>query len=71
VADNILWKGMVADTSDDNPHAVEHRATKAPYPREEDLTALVEFNLMMAASERIECWLCPLWDGLMVGRLVD
>jgi predicted O-methyltransferase YrrM len=63
----------VADPSDANPHvAVEaQRAAASRYGRETDLARLDEFNKAVARSERIESWLVPLWDGVMVGRLVD
>lgn len=73
VADNVLRRGIVADPSDANPHAAEQaqRAAKAHYGRDTDLTALDEFNKAVASSKRIEAWLVPLWDGVMVGRLLD
>lgn len=73
VADNVLRRGIVADPSDANPHAKaeSQRAVKAHYGRDTDLAALDEFNKMMAGSARIESWLVPLWDGVMVGRLLD
>lgn len=73
MADNVLRRGIVADPSDANPHAAEQaqRAAKAHYGRDTDLTALDEFNKAVASSKRIEAWLVPLWDGVMVGRLLD
>ena len=73
VADNVLRRGIVADPSDANPHAAAHaqRAARAHYGRDTDLEALDEFNKAVAGSGRIESWLVPLWDGVMVGRLLD
>jgi predicted O-methyltransferase YrrM len=73
VADNVLRRGIVADPSDANPHAAAQaqRAARAHYGKDTDLTALDEFNKEMASNKRIESWLVPLWDGVMVGRLLD
>jgi len=73
VADNVLRRGIVADPSDENPHAASQaqRAARAHYGRDTDLAALDEFNKAVAGSGRIESWLVPLWDGVMVGRLLD
>jgi predicted O-methyltransferase YrrM len=76
VADNVLRRGIVADPSDANPHVKVDRERTAQgkngdYRSDKDLEMLDRFNKDMSESERIETWLVPLWDGVMVGRLVD
>lgn len=73
MADNVLRRGLVAEPSDVNPNAAPHiqRASASTYAKSSDLVAIDDFNKAMASSERIETWLVPLWDGVMVGRLLD
>ncbi|KAB5577628.1 O-methyltransferase family protein [Coniochaeta sp. 2T2.1] len=73
VADNVLRRGIVADPSGANPHAAAQAQAKARahYGRDTDLEALDQFNKEMAGNPRIESWLVPLWDGVMIGRLLD
>lgn len=73
VADNVLRRGIVADPSDENPYAIESRRDgPGKYKHTaHDLEKLKEFNREMAQNPRVESWLMPLWDGVMVGRLVD
>ncbi|KAI1097353.1 S-adenosyl-L-methionine-dependent methyltransferase [Jackrogersella minutella] len=60
-ADNALRRGLVADSSSDNPwrpadfeHGWEGAAVKA----------VREYNEAAAKSERLETFMIPLWDGL-------
>ena len=74
MADNILRRGIVADDSDDNPHAVEARqgaVRKSEYDVDSDVAAIREFNDLMVKSDRLETFVVPLYDGLSVGRLLD
>lgn len=76
VADNVLRRGIVADPSDANPHVKADRERTAQgkngeFRSNRDLEMLNLFNKDMSESERIETWLVPLWDGVMVGRLID
>lgn len=72
--DNALRRGLVADSSKDNPH------TPADFDTTEEgrtawerraVTAIREFNNAAATNERLETFMCPLWDGLLLARLVD
>jgi predicted O-methyltransferase YrrM len=69
LADNILRRGLVADSSPANPWVAKAKAEKTW--REGDMKALDEFNKAMVGSERIETILMPMFDGLGCGRLVD
>jgi predicted O-methyltransferase YrrM len=69
VADNTLRRGLVADDSEANPHRAHHN------PREFDkggnLEKVKEFNDLVHRDERLEAVVLPLWDGLVLARLVD
>lgn len=73
IADNILRRALVADESDDNPHAAEARqiAAKSEFGTDRDLVALREYNDLVVASERLETFMVPLYDGMSLTRLVD
>lgn len=72
VADNVLRRGLVAEPGEVNPHsAAEREMNLGAAGREAILDALRRFNDEMHENPRVESWLCPLWDGVMVGRLVD
>lgn len=73
VGDNVLRWGIVADDSDDNPHAVERRANPGEGEKRNnrDVEAVREFNDLLVGNERLETLMMPLWDGLAVARLVD
>jgi predicted O-methyltransferase YrrM len=76
VADNVLRRGIVADPSDANPHVKVDRERTAQGKNGEhrsnrDLEMLDRFNKDISESDRVETWLVPLWDGVMVGRLID
>jgi len=69
LADNVLRRGLVAESSSANPWAARAKAEKTW--REGDMKALDEFNKAMVGSERIETFLMPMFDGLGCGRLID
>lgn len=74
LADNVLRRGIVADESDENPHAVAARqagAVRSEYEKDGDLESLRTFNTKAANSERLEAWLMPLFDGMGMVRLKD
>ncbi|KAE8454504.1 hypothetical protein EG329_000127 [Mollisiaceae sp. DMI_Dod_QoI] len=67
-ADNILRRGLIADSSDANPWAAKERERTW---REDDMAALDKFNKMLVDNARLETFLMPMFDGLGMGRLVD
>ena len=69
-ADNVLRRGLIADSSSENPHS-QSSATGGKRWREADMKALRHFNDMMVKSERLETFLMPLFDGLGMARLKD
>ncbi len=69
LADNILRRGLIADSSSANPWST--RMKEEGRWREEDMKALDEFNKALVGSERIETFLMPMFDGLGCGRLID
>ncbi|KAK2592551.1 hypothetical protein QQS21_009766, partial [Conoideocrella luteorostrata] len=73
VADNVLRRGLVADSTDANPYAARDQTQKhkSEYETDDDLACLQEFNSMVAGSGRIESFLMPLFDGVGLARLVD
>ncbi|TAQ86628.1 hypothetical protein B7494_g5040 [Chlorociboria aeruginascens] len=71
LADNILRRGLVADTSSANPWADASRQAGKSSWKQGDVEALRDFNDMMIGSERIETILLPLFDGVGMGRLID
>lgn len=73
VADNVLRRGLVAEAGDANPNAATYRqrASASHYAKDSDLAAIDEFNKAVARSDRMESFLLPLWDGVMIGRLLD
>ncbi|KMQ46471.1 hypothetical protein A7C99_0308 [Trichophyton rubrum] len=72
IGDNTLRCGFVADDSEDNPWRQynwgEHRRE---YWKSEDITSLRAYNDAILKSDRLENWLCPLWDGVNITRLLD
>ncbi len=74
VADNVLRRGLIADSSSDNP-AVEFDAQMikrgGSFNPAEEVTALKAFNTALHESGRIDTWLVPLFDGVGLGRLLD
>jgi len=70
IADNILRRGLVADSSDANPFASEEAMNAMGWVHG-DTKFLDEFNKLMKEEDRIEALLLPLFDGLGMGRLMD
>ncbi|PQE07400.1 O-methyltransferase family 3 protein [Rutstroemia sp. NJR-2017a WRK4] len=68
IADNLLRRGLVADSSAANPWSM--RNGEATW-KEGDLNALKEFNDAFVGEKRIESFMLPLWDGVGLGRLRD
>jgi predicted O-methyltransferase YrrM len=69
IADNILRRGLVADSSDANPWAERGKSQK-PWQLS-DIQALRDFNRAMVESPRLESFFFALFDGLGMGRLLD
>ncbi|KAI1773488.1 S-adenosyl-L-methionine-dependent methyltransferase [Hypoxylon cercidicola] len=68
--DNALRKGLVADSSAENPHLPADFAEEGSW-NARAVEAIREYNAAAAASDRLETFMCPLWDGLSLARLVD
>lgn len=71
LADNVLRRGLIADSSPNNPWTT---APKQPGERtwsQADYDALDEFNKALAKHQRFETFLLPMFDGLGMGRLLD
>lgn len=68
--DNALRQGLVADDSADNPnrHAGYSDANSFDHKA---VAAVREYNKAAAENARLETFMCPLWDGLSLARLVD
>ncbi|KAI1142595.1 S-adenosyl-L-methionine-dependent methyltransferase [Hypoxylon sp. FL0543] len=67
-ADNTLRRGLVADSSPDNPW----RPADFDDTWETSAVAAVrEYNKAAANDARLETLLVPLWDGLNLSRLLD
>lgn len=72
VGDNILRCGFVADDSEDNPwRTFDFGAHRPEYWKSDDIKALRRYNEVVTETERVENWLCPLWDGVNITRLLD
>ncbi|KAI4600845.1 hypothetical protein KJ359_013008 [Pestalotiopsis sp. 9143b] len=72
IGDNALRRGLVADDSEANPHRPPpEREGEAYKGQHEDVGKMREFNDAVKASPRLEPFLLPLWDGLVLARLVD
>lgn len=69
LADNILRRGLIADSSSTNPWSTKQNGERNW--KEEDKAALDEFNKALVNSERCDTFLMPMFDGLGMGRLVD
>ncbi|KAI1416309.1 S-adenosyl-L-methionine-dependent methyltransferase [Hypoxylon sp. FL1857] len=67
-ADNTLRRGLVADSSTDNPWRPADFDTAW---EGKAVTAVREYNKATADDARLETLLVPLWDGLNLARLVD
>ncbi|KAM0129913.1 hypothetical protein ACHAPC_006119 [Botrytis cinerea] len=68
LADNILRRALVADSSPTNPWALKNGEKTW---KEGDLNALKEFNDLMVTEKRLDTFLLPLFDGVGMGRLRD
>jgi predicted O-methyltransferase YrrM len=71
LADNILRRGLIADSSVANPWSDKELQGQNRNWKLEDMIALDAFNKELASNERIDTFLLPLFDGLGMGRLVD
>ncbi|KAI2624915.1 S-adenosyl-L-methionine-dependent methyltransferase [Hypoxylon sp. NC1633] len=71
--DNTLRRGLVADNTKDNPwRRDDYGPDQGPVSYDNKaVAALREYNDAAAASERLETFLVPLWDGLNLSRLID
>jgi predicted O-methyltransferase YrrM len=69
MADNILRRGLVADSTDSNPWLKKVKAQKGMTL--EQNVYLDQFNKALVASERVDTFLMPMFDGLGLGRLID
>ena len=70
IADNILRRGLIADSSDANPWTAKLKQEERLW-READMKALDEFNKEMVRNERLDTFLMPMFDGMGMGRLVN
>ena len=68
LADNILRRGLIADSSSANPWS---ERMKDKLWQDGDMKALDEFNKALVSSDRIETFLMPMFDGLGCGLLAD
>lgn len=71
VADNVLRRGIVADSTPSNPHYTREVELHGAGKSEELVRALRVFNDKVAAEPRLEAFLMPLFDGLTLARLKD
>lgn len=69
IADNILRRGLVADSSSANPWAGSNGPAYGAVWRNADVQILDGFNKAMVNEERLETFLMPLFDGLGMARL--
>ncbi|KAM3426433.1 hypothetical protein NHJ13734_009462 [Beauveria thailandica] len=72
IGDNVLRCGFVADDSEDNPWR-EHDfgPHRKEYWKSEEIQSLRRYNDTVSCNDRLESWLCPLWDGVNLARLLD
>jgi predicted O-methyltransferase YrrM len=71
LADNILRRGLVADSSAANPWSQAEKQKAQRTWKQEDIEGLDTFNKALVGSKRIDTFLMPMFDGLGMGRLVD
>ncbi|KAK6498746.1 hypothetical protein TWF481_011320 [Arthrobotrys musiformis] len=63
IADNVLKKGLIVNTTDQNPSLSDDYAMgKVPY--------IKEFNTAIANDPRVETFFLPVFDGLALVRLL-
>ncbi|PHH64143.1 hypothetical protein CDD82_1786 [Ophiocordyceps australis] len=65
IADNVLRWGHVVDSS-----LGEHQ-WPSHFSRTEQLVAMRSFNDRCSAEARLEVFMLPFWDGLVLARLID
>ncbi|OTB09241.1 hypothetical protein M426DRAFT_135006 [Hypoxylon sp. CI-4A] len=68
VADNTLRRGLVADSSTDNPWRPDDFESSW---QKGAVDAIRKYNAAAAENPRLESLLVPLWDGVQLARLVD
>jgi predicted O-methyltransferase YrrM len=72
IADNVLRCGFAADDSEDNPwRNYDFGPHRKEYWKSADVQSVKAYNQMILESQRVENWLCPLWDGVNISRLLD
>ncbi|KAJ3493049.1 hypothetical protein NLG97_g4985 [Lecanicillium saksenae] len=72
IGDNVLRCGFVADDTESNPwRNFDFGPHRKEYWKSEDVRSLRKYNKAVLDSERLENWLCPLWDGMNLTRLLD
>ena len=71
MADNVLRRGLIADSSDANPWSSVLKQQAETVWSEGDMKALDEFNKMLAREERLDTSLLPMFDGLGLAILKD
>ncbi|KAI1492554.1 O-methyltransferase [Biscogniauxia mediterranea] len=71
VADNALRRGLVATATDRLDQGAAALLPRSEYSSDEDVERLAEYNEAVRACPRLEAFLCPLWDGVNLARLVD
>ena len=71
LADNILRRGMVADSSAANPLSNIARTEAEINERDAEIGALDEVNKTLVGSERFDTFLMPMFDSVGMGRLID
>lgn len=71
IADNVLRRGLIADSSDANPWTLKLKNQGEALWKSGDMKALDEFNKQMVNEPRLETFLMPMFDGLGMARLLD
>lgn len=71
LADNVLRRGLIADSSEANPFSNIEKQRAEKNWKDADMEALDQFNKALVGSERCDTFLMPMFDGLGMGRLVD
>lgn len=68
LADNVLRRALVADSSTANPYS---KILAEQTWREGDLEALKVYNKMVLDEPRLDTFLLPLFDGINMSVLKD
>lgn len=71
LADNVLRRGVVADPTASNPWSEVERAERGDQAHFRDLAYIDEFNRALAADDRLDTVLLPMFDGLGCAMLKD